>query len=62
MATGTEIATSQSTLTTLGSAKAFLIAHPVGIAIIGGSLVGAGTYFLMKKFLKNKEEAKPAEA
>ncbi len=62
MATGTEIATSQSTLTTLGSAKAFLIAHPVGIAIIGGSLVGAGTYFLMKKFLKKKEEAKPAEA
>ncbi|MBE9561559.1 MAG: hypothetical protein IMF12_01670 [Proteobacteria bacterium] len=57
----TEIATNHSTLT-LVSAKAFLIAHPVGIAIVSGVAVGAGTYFLMNKFLKKKEQEKPVEA
>ncbi len=63
MATGTEITTGKSALAALGSSNSFLLAHPVGVAIVGGALVGAGTYFLMKKFLKKKEEeVKPVEA
>ncbi|MDM8567142.1 hypothetical protein QUF74_16010 [Candidatus Halobeggiatoa sp. HSG11] len=59
MVTGIEITTSQSALTL---AKAFLIAHPVGAAIVGGAAIGAGTYFLMNKFLNKKEPEKPVEA
>jgi len=44
----------------LGTLKAFMVAHPVGVAVVGGALVGAGTYYLMNKFLKKKEE--PAAA
>jgi hypothetical protein len=33
----------------------------VGVAIVGGAIVGAGTYYLMKKFL-NKKEEEPATA
>jgi len=62
MATGTEITTSNSALTTLTSTKAFLLAHPVGVAIVGGALVGMGTYYLMSKFLKKKEPVTSKEA
>ncbi len=44
----------------LGAAKAFMIAHPVGVAVIGSALIGAGTYWAMKKFRGEKEE--PAAA
>jgi phosphotransferase system glucose/maltose/N-acetylglucosamine-specific IIC component len=44
----------------LGTIKAFLVAHPIGVAVVGGALVGTGTYYLMNKFLKKKEE--PAAA
>ncbi len=40
--------------------KAFFLAHPVGVAVVGGALVGAGAYYLMNKLLKKKEE--PATA
>ena len=54
-------ATTQPVLATAaGSAKAFILAHPVGVAIVGGALVGVGTYYLMNRFLKKKEE--PATA
>lgn len=57
----TTAATTQPALTaTAGSVKAFLLAHPVGVAIVGGALVGVGAYYLMKRF-SNKEE-KPAAA
>ncbi|MEK8018736.1 MAG: hypothetical protein VSS75_017830 [Candidatus Parabeggiatoa sp.] len=50
--------TTQHALTTAaGSVKAFLLVHPVGVAVVGGALVGAGTYYLMKKFLKKEEPA-----
>ncbi len=58
----TVISTNNSTLSTLGSAKVFLLAHPVGVAIVGGALIGTGTYLLMNKFLKKKEVPTPAEA
>lgn len=41
---------------TLGATKAFLIAHPIGVTVVGASLIGAGTYWAMKKFLGEKEE------
>jgi F0F1-type ATP synthase assembly protein I len=44
----------------IGATKAFLLAHPVGVALVGGVLVGAGTYWVMKKFMGKKEE--PAAA
>ncbi|RKZ50461.1 MAG: hypothetical protein DRR16_12580 [Candidatus Parabeggiatoa sp. nov. 3] len=44
----------------LGSLKAFLLAHPVGVAIVGGTLVGVGTYYLMNKLLNKKEETATA--
>ena len=44
----------------IGSLKAFLVAHPVGVVLVGSTLISAGTYYLMTKFLKKKEE--PAAA
>lgn len=43
-----------------GSLKPFLVAHPIGVAVIGGALIGVGTYYLMKKFSQKKEEPSPA--
>ena len=40
----------------IGSLKAFLVAHPVGVVVVGSALVSAGTYYMMKKFLNKKEE------
>jgi hypothetical protein len=45
-----------------GSLKPFLVAHPVGVAIIGGALVGTGVYFLAKKFSKPKVEEEEVAA
>ncbi|MEN8220217.1 MAG: hypothetical protein ABFS56_28475 [Pseudomonadota bacterium] len=56
----TTTAASQGLTATTGTVKAFLLAHPVGIAVVGGALVGTGTYYLMGKLLKKKEE--PAAA
>ena len=57
----TTAATTPSALaTTAGSVKVFLLAHPVGVAVVGGALVGVGAYYLMKKFSPKTEE--PATA
>jgi len=62
MAGETEIATTTSGWWA-GSIKPFLVAHPVGVAIVGGVLVGAGTYYLMNKFLSKKDsQEEPAAA
>ena len=45
----------------LGSLKAFMLAHPVGVAVVGGALVGAGSYYLMNKFLKKKDDVEVTE-
>ncbi|MCK5525011.1 MAG: hypothetical protein KAI83_17930 [Thiomargarita sp.] len=62
-ATETALNTVTNTTTAISSGiKAFVLAHPVGIAIVGGAVVGAGTYWLMNKYLKKNEEPAPAAA
>jgi hypothetical protein len=39
-----------------GGAIILILAHPVSGAMIGGSLIGVNTYYLMKKFLTPKKE------
>ncbi|OQW93995.1 MAG: hypothetical protein BWK79_08195 [Beggiatoa sp. IS2] len=41
----------------LGTAKVFLLVHPVGVAIVGGVITGVGAYYLVKKFSKKKEQS-----
>jgi hypothetical protein len=41
----------------IGTTKVFLLAHPVGVAVVGGVAVGVGAYYLVKKFSKKKEQA-----
>ena len=45
-----------------GSTKCFLLAHPIGLAIVGSILVGAGTYWALKTFTQKKEEESQEEA
>ncbi len=52
---------SNSSVAGIGSIKALLLAHPVSAVIVGGALIGAGTYYLTKKFL-NKKDDSAAEA
>ena len=42
-------------------AKAFVLAHPVGMSLAGGALLGAGAYWGIEKLLRKKEQA-PAAA
>jgi F0F1-type ATP synthase assembly protein I len=51
-----------TTEATAAVAKGFLVAHPVGVALVGGVLVGVATYWLMKKYFNKKEEPAPAAA
>lgn len=51
----TEVLTMPATY--VGGAKAFLLAHPVGTAIVGGVLIGLGVYYIAKKWSGTKEEA-----
>jgi len=43
-----------------GGVKAFLLAHPVGVAIVGGALIGVGAYYLVKRWSSPKVEAAKA--
>jgi hypothetical protein len=58
----TTTAASQGLTTATGAVKGFLLLHPVGVAVVGGALIGTGTYYLMNKFLKKKEEPAAAAA
>jgi hypothetical protein len=53
--------TGQHLSTTVGSMKAFVAAHPVGIAIVGGIIVGVAAYYGMK-WLYSKPPVEEAEA
>lgn len=55
----TEILTMPAMPTTAagGGVKAFLLAHPVGVAIVGGALIGWGVYYIAKKWSSPKVEA-----
>ena len=55
-----EVVSTPETAAGLGTIKTFLIAHPVGVALVGGVLVGAATYWVMKKYFNKKEESAPA--
>ena len=49
--TGTTTTASQSGIS-LGAGKAFIVAHPIGVAVVGGALVGLLAYYLVKKLAK----------
>lgn len=61
---GTEVATGSSgTLAAIGSSlanvgtatKAFVLAHPMGMAAVGGALLGIGAYYALGKAFKKTE-------
>ncbi len=60
MAAGTDLATTNTTGSQLASAgsatKAFLLAHPVSVAVVGGIILGAASYWFVSKYWKNKKE------
>lgn len=45
-----------------GAAKAFAVAHPIGMAVAGGALLGLGAYYAAGKLLKKKPAPAQAEA
>ncbi|NJO17743.1 MAG: hypothetical protein HC877_19015 [Thioploca sp.] len=45
--------TTTSAISSLGTtSQALIMAHPLGAAIVGGIVIGVGTYYLMKWFKK----------
>jgi hypothetical protein len=38
----------------LGAGKAFVLAHPIGMAATGGALLGLGTYYILRKTFSKK--------
>jgi len=69
MATEVVAASSQGTLSSIGSSlanvgtvgKAFALAHPMGMAAAGGALLGFGIYHTTKKMFNKKEVEAPAQ-
>lgn len=61
----TEIATAASQngsfTAVTGAAKAFAIAHPIGMAVAGGAVLGLGTYYVLGKIF-GKKKIVPAAA
>lgn len=49
---------SNGTLASVGTAaKAFALAHPMGMAVAGGALLGVASYYTLGKMFKKKEVA-----
>lgn len=40
------------------TSKAFVVAHPIGMAVTGGALLGIGGYVSLGKYLSNRKEKK----
>ncbi len=60
MASQITAAGSNGSLAAVGSAsKAFALAHPVGLALIGGTLVGVSVYYIANKWFKKPAETSP---
>lgn len=61
----TEIATAASQngsfAAVTGATKAFALAHPIGMAVAGGAVLGLGTYYVLGKIFGKKKIA-PAAA
>jgi hypothetical protein len=56
-------ATSNGSLAAFTSAtKAFVLAHPVGMAVAGGAFLGLGTYYVLGKMFGKKKVVTPAVA
>jgi mannose/fructose/N-acetylgalactosamine-specific phosphotransferase system component IIC len=63
MAIETVINTTRSALATgTSSVQGFVLAHPVAVAVVGVALIGAGSYYLVKKYNEKKEQQEPAAA
>jgi hypothetical protein len=43
------------------AAKALLLAHPVGMSLAGGALLGASAYWGVERLLRKKAQAANAE-
>jgi hypothetical protein len=55
--------TTTNAISSLGTTThAFIAAHPLGVAIVGGAIIGMGAYYLMNKFFKKAESPKEATA
>lgn len=42
----------------ISATKAFIVTHPIGIAITGGALLGIGTYYTANKYLSKRKAKK----
>lgn len=67
MATPVATTSTNGSLASIGTAtKAFALAHPITLAVTGGVLLGAGTYYAVGRLFKKKktkaESAAPAAA
>ena len=51
-----EVASTTNTTVGLGTVKSFLLAHPVGVALVGGAAVAGVTFWVMNKFFNKKDE------
>lgn len=66
----TAAVSSNSTLATIGNSlanagtatKVFILAHPMGMAVAGGALLGLGTYYAFGKMFGKKNAAEPVMA
>jgi len=57
MAAETLLAGTKGHLASMGTGtKVAAFAHPVGLAIAGGILIGAGAYYAISKYRNNKAE------
>ena len=55
--------TTGKAVSSLGAtSSSFIAAHPLGVAIVGGIIIGMGTYYLMNKFFSKPADAPKAEA
>ena len=39
-----------------GCLKPFILAHPIGVAVIGGSIVGTAAYYILKRANKHEDK------
>ncbi|OQX03148.1 MAG: hypothetical protein BWK73_40480 [Thiothrix lacustris] len=52
-----------NSLTNMGTAaKVFALSHPMGMAVVGGALLGLGTYYAFGKMFGKKKVSEPVMA
>lgn len=61
--TGSALSSIGSSLANIGTvSKAFVLAHPMGMAAAGGVMLGLGTYYAFGKMFGKKKIAEPVMA